>query len=362
MSEDVLEPVKEVLMSGYVGQGPKVDEFEEILADYLGIPHVNLLNSATSGLHLALHLLNEGGERDEILVTPLTCLATTMPIVQEGLKIKWVDLDTNTCNLDLTDLRRKIGPKTLAIMVVHWGGYPVDLDELKDIQDQCQSLYGFKPLVIEDCAHALGATFNDKLIGSHGNFCVFSFQAIKHVTMCDGGLLVCPTDQFHRRAKLLRWYGLDRTSSLDFRCSQNVEDWGYKYQPNDLGAVIGIGNFRHLSKILEKHRENAMYFYQQLNISEDLQLLELRDECNSSYWIFTILVKRRDDFMRKMKECGIGVSRVHDRNDKHVCFEEFRIPLPTTDYVCDRIACIPCGWWVTKEDREYIVEKINEGW
>lgn len=371
MSEDVLEPVNKVLMSGYVGQGPKVDEFERVLADYIGNPYVLTTNSGTSAIHLALHMLKDEKrwERKEVLTTPLTCTATNFPILANDMNIKWVDLNPYTCNVDLTDLRRKISPRTLAIMVVHWGGYPVDLDELRDIQDECMYLYGFRPMVIEDCAHAFGAEYKGKRLGNHGNICMYSFQAIKHLTTTDGGLLVLPSDQMYRRAKLLRWYGLDRTSSADFRCEQNIDEWGYKFHMNDLCATIGLHNFPHFPALLAKHQENATWLHDELSkldvffgSGSEMDLMWRDAERKSADWVFTLLVKRRDDFMRKMKEKGIGVGRVHDRNDKHNCLKEFRTPLPSTDRVCKSMVCVPCGWWVTEEDRQYILDCMKEGW
>ena len=363
VNENSEKEVGSVLRSGYIGQGTKVDQFEEELSNYFGNPYVNTLNAATSGLHLALHILKEENPNcDEVLTTPLTCTATNFPIVANGLKIKWVDLDPNTCNLDLTDLKRKITNKTLAIMVVHWGGYPLDLDELKKIQDEAFQLYGNRIEIIEDCAHAIGSKFKGKMIGNHGNISVFSFQAIKHLTTGDGGAILSSTDQFHKKAKLLRWYGLDRTSSFDFRCEQNIADWGFKFHMNDIAATIGLCNLPNLPNMVKKHHDNYQILYKELTGIDGLETLENRSDVYSSSWIMTILVKNRNDFMRKMKECGIGVSRVHDRNDKHDCLKEFKTMLPNTDYVCNNICCIPCGWWVNEEDRQYIADSIKKGW
>jgi len=368
MAGSAIESTGEVLKSGYIGQGPKVDEFEKLLSGYLQTHYVNTVNSGTSGLHLILHMLKDqqmvgsSEVRDEVLTTPLTCTATNFPILAHGLKIKWVDLDPETCNVDMQDLRRKVGPKTLAIMVVHWGGYPCDLKELYSIQTQCSRMYGFVPSVIEDCAHAFGAKYNGKPLGSHGNYCMFSFQAIKHLTTGDGGMITCPTDQDHKRAKLLRWYGLDRTSSADFRCEQNIQEWGYKFHMNDIAANIGIENFKHIDWILQKHRDNATFLRNSLMFFNGIKCLESKPDRVSSDWVFTIRVERRDEFMKKMKDNGIGVSRVHDRNDKHECLKDFRCPLPTTDLVCGDMTCIPCGWWMTPEDLDYVVDSIKEGW
>jgi dTDP-4-amino-4,6-dideoxygalactose transaminase len=365
MADNVMAPLEGVLKSGYIGQGPKVDEFEKVLGDYIGNPFVSTVNSGTSALHLAFHMMknNFPSDRNVVLTTPLTCTATNFPIVANGFKIRWVDLDPKTCNVDLMDLRRKLTRDVAGIVVVHWGGYPVDLDELRDAQHSFNDCYsGPMPWIISDCAHALGATYKGKRIGSHGNLCVFSFQAIKHLTTGDGGALVCPWDHLWRRAKLLRWYGLDRNSSADFRCEQNIMEWGYKFHMNDIAATIGLANFLHIDEIIQKHQQNARYLREHLSSMSGLTLLESKEDRQSADWIFTILVERRDDFMRHMKSCGVGVSRVHDRNDKHQCLKEFKAILPNTDLVCDSMCCIPCGWWVTPEDREYIVECIKRGW
>lgn len=361
MNPSAVASVGDVLMSGYIGQGPKVDEFEKRLSEFFKYSYVSSLNSATSGIHLALHMARDD-HRDEVLTTPLTCTATNFPIVANGYKIKWVDLDPSNCNLCLTDLRRKISPKTLAIMVVHWSGYPVDLDELNSIVDQCESMYGHRPLIIEDCAHALGSTYKGKKIGTHGNCCIFSFQAIKHLTTGDGGAMLSPDLNWHKRVRLLRWYGLDRTSSFDFRCEQNIPEWGFKFHMNDISAAIGLSNFVDLEDTLQRHKDNARFYNEVLRDVPGIQLLENSDDRESASWIFTLRAASRDDFMRRMKERGIAVGRVHDRNDKHDCLWEHRAPLPMTDLVCSEMCCIPCGWWLTPEDREYIASTIKEGW
>jgi dTDP-4-amino-4,6-dideoxygalactose transaminase len=364
MSENVPASVEAILMSGYIGQGEMVEKFEARLRSYFGNSYVATTNSGTSALHLALHMINDDKlpYDAEVITTPLTCTATNFPIVANGYNIRWADVDPKTCNIDLQDVRRKLSPNTAAIMAVHWGGYPVDLDELRNIQDQCFEMYGFRPPVVEDCAHAFGAEYKDKLLGNHGNYCMFSFQAIKHLTCGDGGCLISPSYERHQRAKLLRWYGLDREKSPDMRCEQNVRDWGFKFHMNDISAAIGQVNFSHVHDILEKHRKNGHSYLGALEGVPGITLLEDKSDRQSSYWIFTMRVENRDGFMKKMNEQGVAVSRVHDRNDKHECLKQFRSPLPNTDVVCSDMICLPCGWWVGEEEREYIIECIKKGW
>mgnify|MGYP003113229595 CR=1 FL=1 len=385
MSKEAPAEVSKILTSGYVGQGPVVDDFEKHLKDWLQHDYLLTTNAATSAEHLAIRLLKNADTNkvnfdgmgfsnshwpgiqpgDEALCTALTCTATNWPVLANGMNIKWVDVNENNLNMDLDDLERKLSPTTKIIYLVHWGGYPVDLDRVKKIQNKCHRMYGFKPAVIEDCAHALGSEYKGRKIGSHGNMCTFSFQAIKHLTSVDGGLLSVPHKHLFDRGKLLRWYGIDRenTSRKDFRCEEDIVEWGYKFHMNDVLASIGLCNLKNIDKnVINKHKDNAKYYNENLANVDGVTLLENKSGHDSSYWIYTIKVERRDKFMKMMQEKDIMVSRVHERNDKHTCVREYISALPTLDKVVNEMICIPVGWWVTKEDREYIVECIKKGW
>lgn len=383
MAETAATEVGKILNSGYIGQGPKVDEFESNLKEYFKHNYVSTLNSGTSALHLALRLIRNpkkynkvfdgivGYETnwpglqdgDEILATPMTCTASNWPILANNLKIKWVDIDPETLNMDLDDLARKISPKTKAIMLVHWGGYPNDLDKITKIQDMAYHMYGFKPVVIEDGAHSFGSKYKNKLIGTHGNLTMFSLQAIKHLTSVDGGLLLSPHKDLDERARLLRWYGIDRDGDRkDFRCESDINEWGYKFHMNDVCATVGIENMKHIDEIVRKHKDNAKYYDTHLNNIPGVTLLKREDGFDSSFWIYSLKVENRDGFYRWMDKCNITVSQVHERNDKHTCVREFRTQLPNLDKTIGNVVSIPVGWWITSEEREYIVDCIKKGW
>ena len=384
MARTAKEKVGEVLDSGYIGQGPKVEEFEKQLGEYFGNKKVVTVNAGTSALHLALHLLkkpkedwvkNEYGsvafsnqnwpgiqEGDEVLATALTCTASNWPIVANGLKIKWVDIDPTTLNMDLDDLKRKMSPKTKAIIGVHWGGYPLDLDKIKDIQNIFRNKHNWAPVLIEDGAHSIGTKYKSKYLGNHGNFVMNSLQAIKHITSIDGGILYCPHDELYERAKLVRWYGIDRNPKgrTDFRCEADIEEWGFKFHMNDVCATVGMENFKHLDNLVSKHKENAAYYDENLKDINGVTLLEREDGFESAFWIYTILVDNRNSFYKYMEECKITVSQVHARNDKHSCMAEFKSELPNLDKTIGNIVSIPVGWWISNEEREYIVECIKK--
>ena len=383
MANETSEEVSKILMSGFIGQGPKVEDFESLLKGYFNNSNIVTTNAATSAEHIALHMLKRNeknvkgyhgvafvenqwdgiGPEDEVLTTPLTCTATNWPILANGMKLKWVDVDPNTCNMDLDDLERKISPTTKVIMVVHWGGYPVDLDRLKEIQEKAYQLYGFIPAVIEDCAHAFGSTYKGSKIGNYGNICTFSFQAIKHLTTGDGGCAIFPYENQVKRAKLLRWYGIDREyNRKDFRCESDISEYGFKFHMNDINATIGINNLPGVKLNINTTIDNANFYNQELIDVPGVTLLENKSDRQSSYWIYTMKVERQQDFMNKMKECNIMVSRVHERNDIHSCMSEFKTDLPNLDKLVKEMICIPVGWWVTPEDRQYIVDCIKDGW
>ena len=255
------EKLSATLHSGYITQGPRVEEFEERLRGYFGTPHVLTLNSATSGLHLALHLLRRpDGEwpglnehQDEVLSCPLTCTATNWPILANRLRIKWVDADPATANMCLDDLEAKLSPTTKVIMLVHWGGTPVDLNRVSRVREVCYQRFGFRPMVIEDCAHAFGAEYGGQKLGTHGNLCVFSLQAIKHLTTGDGGLLLLPGRKLFERGKLVRWFGIDRNKRSgggDFRMEPDIPEYGFKYHMNDINAQIGAPRRRRRAQLV----------------------------------------------------------------------------------------------------------------
>ncbi len=374
MSEDVLEPLNKVLMSGYVTQGKEVDKYETELKKFIGNENLLTVNSGTSGLTLAMRLLKNkdesfdwpGFNKNDIVLTPsLTCFATTCSILANNVKIRWLDVDINTANIDLNDLKNKLNEHTKVIYLVHWGGMPLDLDELDKICNEHKLKYGFKPMIVEDCAHAFGAEFNGKKLGNHGNICVFSTQAIKHLTSGDGGFITLPYKSLYDRCKLLRWFGIDRDKrnykKKDFRLEHNILEYGYKFHMNDINATIGLYNLPHIPKLIEKNRHNGIYFDKHLKNLKNIKLMKNDDKFNSSYWLYTIRIlnDKKQNFIDKMKEVGITASQVHNRNDIYSSVDEFKEILPNLDILEKELVCIPVGWWLEEEDLNYIVEQIN---
>lgn len=357
MSPDVDRPLLEVLHSGFIGQGKMVDDFEHMVRAKFNLPYVLTLNSGTSALHLAYQMVMDGDENSEFIVSPITCSASLTPIIANKGKIVWADVDPISGNIDPVDVERKITKNTKAIIMVHWGGNLCNTHKINEIAKQ----HGIK--TIEDGAHSLGATLDGKHVGSFSDMSMYSLQAIKHINSLDGGLLICKDKEYHDRAKLLRWYGIDRTENrqvTDLRCEIDVKESGHKFHMNDCNAVVGIENFKHLDEILTKHRNNAKYYdsaFKYMSVGTVTPLPNV----NPAYWLYTINIYgegNRDKLMQLLKEDGIGASKVHASNAQHSMFKQFYKDLPMAEQFNKTHLCIPVGWWVTSEEREYIAYRV----
>jgi dTDP-4-amino-4,6-dideoxygalactose transaminase len=370
LSDEVLAELGRTFESGYIGQGSRVDAFEDALRGYLGYQRLLTMNSATSALHLALHLLRapstEGWpglqDDDEVLTTPLTCVATNWPILANRLRIRWVDVNPEDLNASTVSIASQISPRTKIIMLVHWGGYPADIHAVSTILSDAEAQLGFRPLIIEDCAHALGATYGGSRVGSHGNMCAFSFQAVKPLTCGDGGALCLPTAELFQRASRLRWYGIDRNEDGESFHERDVPEWGFKFHMNDVNATIGLANLPHLDWILGRQRANAQFYDSALRKCSGVTLPSYRPEHQSSNYLYTIRVQDAPGFKRALASQGIEAKRVHKRNDWHGCVAQFRTPLAVLDSIYDEILCLPVGWWLSQDDLDRVVTCIAQGW
>lgn len=366
MNNTVNDSVCKVLNSGMITQGKKVDEFEEMLKDYFDYPYILTLNSATSGLTLAYRLLNVTNET-QVISSPLTCFATNAAIMANGCKIVWADVDKNTCNIDLDDVKSKLTKDTNILSFVHWGGMPVNLDRVTELKQYYLNTFGKELHVVEDCAHAFSSMWNGKKLGTHGNIAVFSLQAIKHLTTGDGGLIFLPNEEMYNRAKLLRWFGIDRNRrslpGTDFRLEPDIPEYGYKFHMNDINATIGIENMNEIDHYIKICVQNGEYYNSVLKNVKDISLVN-SNYSGSSYWIYTLRVLngRKQEFIDYMLVKGVVVSQVHARNDKNSCLvgTAEQTNLPNLDILEKEIVSIPVGWWVNEEDREYISNCIFE--
>jgi dTDP-4-amino-4,6-dideoxygalactose transaminase len=346
MSPSAKDVVGSVLDSGYIGQGSKVDEFEYLLREELTLD-VNpvTVNSCTSAIDLALDLI---GVRpgDEVISTPQTCFASQVGIIHRHATIRWADINPITGCISPESVEKLINKKTKAIVAVNWAGRFCDFKSLKK----------YKIPIIEDAAHTWDVLNNNSI--ERGDYICYSFQAIKFLTTGDGGLLVPPKEK-ENEARLLRWYGLDRTKGESFRCTQNIKKAGFKYHMNDISASIGIENLPYAKDSVISHKNNSKFFVDNI-ANRDVHIPEWSE--NGSYWIFSMHINngRKNEFIKYMSDNVISVSPVHYRNDQYDCTKEYvNEYLPGVERFSETQVCIPNGWWLELKHLEYIVNKIN---
>ncbi len=350
-SEALIPALKKTIYSGYIAQGQKVEDFEIQLGQYFENNNVISVNSGTSALHLSL-LLAGVGPGDEVISTPLTAEPTNTAINQTGAKVVWADIEASTGLICPQSVQKLITNKTKAIMIVHYAGMVVNLNNFYKIRDN------YNVPIIEDCAHAFGAEYNGKKLGFYSDYAIYSFQAIKHLTTIDGGLLVLKSSFDYKRAKKLRWFGLDKTIP---RLQNDIKEGGFKYHMNDVNATFGLVQLNYLEENVNKYIENGLFFDEKLKDADGIEIIKYHKNTKPSYWLYTAIVEKRDDFIEYMRSNGVICSPLHLRNDRHSIFEDGS-HLSGLESFYNRFIHWGCGWWISEEDRNKIVELIKKGW
>ncbi len=352
------QKVNETLSSTFISEGKLVKEFEQGLSDELGLSHPVALNSGTTALHLALDLAGVG-EGDEVILPAQTFVATGLVILQQKAIPVFADINYEDGNISVESVRQKITPKTKAILCVHWGGYPCDMDGLHALARQ-HSL-----VVIEDAAHALGAHYKGKPIGSISQYTCFSFQAIKHLTTGDGGALAMPDVAKYKEALTKRWFGINRDTAAPTELgerSYDINALGYKYHLNDYGAALGIANLQGLKERLEHRKKIAGIYRERLKQTAGLQLFIHENNRESANWLFGLHVENRLAFIRKLKAHNIAASVIHQRIDRNSIFGGIKKDLVNQEKFDATQIHIPIHDAVAEEDAETIARIIKEGW
>ena len=302
IDEATIAAVADVLRSGWITSGPKVQAFEAQLSAYFGGRPVRTFNSGTCTMEIALRIAGIG-PGDEVITTPISWVATANVIIEVGATPVFADIDPITRNIDLDKLEAAITPRTKAIIPVYLSGLPVDMDRLYAIAQK------HNLRVVEDAAQAIGSSWKGRPIGSFGDFVSFSFQANKNITTSEGGCLVLNNAEEARLAEKYRLQGVTR-SGLD---GIDVDVLGGKYNMTDIAAAIGLGQFSQLEAITRHRRALAKRYF--ANFGPDFEAgtgaqLPVADFENTNWHLFQIILPehvKRADFMAKMQEHNIGI-------------------------------------------------------
>lgn len=331
-----LETLSKVFDTRWLGQGPMVDEFEREFGKKFNYKYCLAVNSGSAALELAYNLvgLKTG---DEVITTCFTCTATNIPLLRHKVKIVFADINDNLL-IDYRDVKRKITDKTKAIVVVTLGGLPVD-----------KRIFGLGIPVIVDAAQSVGVS------EKRGDYICYSFQAIKHFTTGDGGMLVVNNEKDYDKAKLMRWFGIDREAkkranynALNNReITMEIEEPGYKFHMNDIAAAMGLVGLRHTDEILG-YRKILCETYAN-NLPKNIRCVY-----GGSYWLMAIITKARDDIIDYLRNNGVECDLVQLRNDIFKVFGGEKQDLPNMNRLEKDYLYLPLNPKVTVEDVKYI--------
>lgn len=360
LGSEELMAVKEVFDSGWIGLGPKTKEFEEKFAGYIGINFAVATNSCTAALHLALAALklNKG----EIITSPLTFISTNHAILYNGATPVFADICEDTLNLDINDVKRKITDKTKAIIVVHYGGHPCDMDPICD-------LAGKKGiLVVEDAAHAAGASYEGKKVGVLGDIACFSFHAVKNLTTGEGGMITTSDEKVYRELMKLRWLGITKDT---WQRSDNemgkyswyyeVESLGYKYHMSDINAAIGLVQLKKLDILNERRRRIALRYNDEFKNIDWIQVPVVKNNVVCAHHNYVIKVGvDRNEFIEYLKDKNIAASVHYIPSHHYKMYSKYKAKVPVTDKVWKRLVTLPLFPDLTDDQVTYITTTVKK--
>ena len=340
--------IKHVLTSKIWASGAgagKVSEFESKFRKYTNSKNCVAVNSGTAALNLALSLYDIKDK--EVILPSMTFVATANAVIMNGGKPVFIDIDKNTLNIDLEHLKSAITHKTKIILPVHFGGLSCEMDKIKSIAKKNNLK------IVEDAAHAAGSKYKNAKIGSHGNAVCFSFHPVKNLAMPTGGLIAIneKNDKKIRESLLAkRWCGITNRNGVNY----DIKQIGNNYYMNEFSAAIGLVQLKKLDMLNNIHRKIAKRYSQEIKLNTKMQFNK-----NCSYHLYWILVKNRDQFRKKMSECGIETG-THYKPIHTFSLYRSKTKLKNTENIGKSIVNIPCHSTLKESDIEKVIRLTNK--
>jgi perosamine synthetase len=359
ITEEEIQAVREVMESGWLGLGPKTAEFEQEFARYVGARHAVGMSSGTAALHLALHLL-ELKRGDEVIVPTITFVSTPHSVVYTGATPVFADVCPDTVCIDPRDVERKITPRTRAIMPVHYGGHPCELDALHGI------VRGHDIAIVEDAAHACGAEYQRKRIGSLSPLTCFSFHAVKNLACGEGGMVTTDNDDYARLLRELRWLGISKDTWQ--RTVENpVYAWhyfvnrlGFKAHLNDIAAAIGLVQLRRLEQLNARRRTLVARYTERLSQLSGVQCPAEKPYVRSAWHLYAIQVEDRDELIAYFKERGIAPGVHYYPTHLHPYYRDRKAECPRAEELWKRLLTLPLYPDLREEEQEHIIQTVEQ--
>lgn len=337
-----LPELDDILHSGQLAYGKYSIEFEKKITQFLGTDKpVYATNSFHMAIAVAISLLDiKAG--DEVIASPMTCLASTQPFAAHGIKIRWADVNPRTGTLCPESVEKKISKNTRAIVHNHFCGYPGFVEEINEIGKR----YGLP--IIDDGIEAFGSEYKGKKIGNCGtDITIFSFNAVRIPNTIDGGALVIQNSELKNKVEMIRDCGIDRSIFRDelgeIVPTCDITLTGYSATMSNVNAYIGLCQMESIDGILKAQREQAEQWRQRLKKEKNIQVME-REEINPNYWVFGVLVPNKRKAILEYRDKGWYASGVHLNNNVYSIFgKEY---LPGVDEFYSHFVALPCGWWI----------------
>lgn len=362
LGKEELRGLAKIFKTGWVALGPKTAELENKFAAYIGTKYAVGVNSGTAALHLAFTVFNFP-RNSEVLMPAINFISGPHAAVYCGLKPVLVDVEADTLCMDVNDMERKIGRRTRAILAVHLGGRPVDMDAVMKIARRC------KLVVIEDVANAVGGEYKHKKLGSIGHIGCHSFEAKKNMTTGDGGMLTLNNGKLAAKLRRLRWLGINKDTWKRFSENKGNYSWyyevgelGYKYNMNDIMAVIGLAQLRKLDGFLRAKRKLAANYDRELGGLAQVSLLETRPWDSRGYWLYIIKVAwdKRDRFMQYLSERSINTGVHFMPTHLHPLYRNLKAKTPIADRVWRQVVSLPFYPSMTPKEQSYVINAIKK--
>lgn len=362
IEDDDIQAVIDVLKSDYLTTGPSITEFENKVSDYVGAKYAVAISNGTAALHAACFAA-EIGPGDEVITTPITFAASSNCVLYCGAKTVFADVKKDTYNIDPEDIERKITKKTKAIIAVHFTGQPCEMDEIHRIAKK------YNLIVIEDAAHALGADYKGKKIGSISDMTTFSFHPVKHITTGEGGMIVTNDEKLYEKLVLFRSHGITRNENI---MNKNEGAWyyeqlylGYNYRITDIQCALGVSQMNKLDKFIKKRKELVNRYNDAFKDIEDIICPKQKEGCNNSYHLYVIQVpkERRRAIFDGLRELGIGVNVHYIPVYKHPYYQENGykdVYCKNAENIYEKFISLPLHYGLTFEEQDYVVEKVKE--
>jgi perosamine synthetase len=340
--------IRKVLHSHFWASGAgtgKVLKFENKFKKYTKTSSCVTVNSGTAALHLALSLFNI--KNKEVILPSLSFVSTAHAVIYNGGIPIFVDVKPETLCIDPEIIKKSITKKTALILPVHFAGMACDLDEILELGQK------FNLKIVEDAAHAAGSSYKNRKIGSHGNAVCFSFHPVKNLAMPSGGAITLNDEKFRAlegTLKSKRWVGISNRKGSKY----DITDIGWNYYMNEFSAAIGIEQLKKLDKTNFKRKEIAKRYSKELEV---VQKMPFNKDC--SYHIFWIVVKDRNNFIKKMQQNNIEIG-IHYLPIHKMKFYNSKLKLPITEKVTKNIVSLPIHPNLTNEDIDKIIKLTNK--